>query len=185
MSLQQNQVEQEKPSKKAVSKKDQILSLFMSGITTVEDLALITNTRPSYVGSILQDAGLKPGYFDLYTSTSYPMNIYSKFFSNQLGFKDVEAAENSIMLIDRYYRQFELAKDRAGQHHALLMALTMFNRARWTGKAEEARIFRTWLSKQLEDRAINNEDLSKEDEEAGELEHLPSLSVSNGATNSL
>ena len=26
-----------------------------------------------------------------------------------------------------------MAHDRAGQHHALLMALTMFNRARWTG----------------------------------------------------
>ena len=30
---------------------------------------------------------------------------------------------------------FALAEDRAGQHHALLMALTMFDRARWTNKS--------------------------------------------------
>ena len=36
-----------------VSKKEQILALFMSGINEVEDLALITGSRPSYVGSVL------------------------------------------------------------------------------------------------------------------------------------
>lgn len=42
-----------------------------------------------------------------------------------------------------------IAKDRAGQHHALVMALTMFDRARWTGKTVEADIFRQWLQEQL------------------------------------
>ena len=128
-----------------VNKKDQILALFMSGIVEVEDLAMLTGSRPSYVGSILQEAGVKPGYFDLYTSTSHPMNVYSKFFAGKLGFKDEETARASLELIERLYRQFEFAGDRAGQHHASMMALTMYNRARWTGKTAEAAIFRDWL----------------------------------------
>ena len=133
-----------------VSKRDQILALYLSGIEGVEDLALLTQSRPSYVGSVLQEEGLVEGYFDLYTSTSHPMNVYSKYFAGKLGFKDVDTAERSIAIIDRLYRQFELARDRAGQHHALLMALTMFDRARWTGKADEAEPFRRWLADHLE-----------------------------------
>ena len=129
-----------------VSRKDQVLALFMSGITEVEDLAMITGGRPSYVGSVLQESGLKTGYFDLYTSTSHSMNVYSKFFANKLGFRDVETARASLELIDRLYRQFEFAGDRAGQHHATVMALTMYNRARWTGKTDEADIFSQWLA---------------------------------------
>jgi len=128
-----------------VSRKDQILSLYMSGIREVEDLAMITGARPSYVGSVLQESGQKTGYFDLYTSTSHPMNVYSKFFANRLGFKDEAAARESVETIDLLHRQFELAGDRAGQHHALLMGLTMYDRARWTGKAAEANVFREWL----------------------------------------
>lgn len=145
-----------------ISKKDQILALFMSGIGEVEDLAMITGSRPSYVGSVLQESGLMKGYFDLYTSTAHPMNVYSKFFANKLGFKDEEAARASVEVIDRLYRQFELAKDRAGQHHALAMALTMFDRARWTGKGREADIFRHWLLARL-----NEADLSNEGTDAG------------------
>lgn len=132
-----------------VSKKDQIVALFLSGVTEVEDLALLTGTRPSYVGSTLQDAGLVHDYFDLYTSTSHPMNVYSRFFAGKLGFKDVEAARRSVAVIDELYRRFDVAHDRAGQHHALLMALTMFNRARWTGKQDEADVYRRWLLEQL------------------------------------
>lgn len=131
------------------SKKEQILSLFLSGLGDIGDIAMITGSRPSYVGSVLQDAGLHKGYFDLYTSTAHPMNVYSKFFSGKLGFRDEQAAHESVDLIDRLYRQFEMATDRAGQHHALMMALTMFDRARWTNKAAEAEIFRKWLVEQL------------------------------------
>jgi hypothetical protein len=131
------------------SKKDQILALASAGVNDVADIALMTQTRPSYVGTVLQDAGRNPTYFDLYTSTNRPMNAYSKFFAGQLGFKDVDAARRSVELIDRLYRQFELAADRAGQHHALLMALTMFDRARWTNKAAEAEVFRGWLADRL------------------------------------
>jgi hypothetical protein len=134
---------------KRTSKKDQIISLFTSGIVNVEELAMITGSRPSYVASVLQAAGLMSGYFDLYTTTAHSMNVYSRFFAGRLGYKDEARARESIELIDRYYHQFELVGDRAGQHHALLMAMTMFNRARWTGKAAEAEIFRQWLISRL------------------------------------
>ena len=148
-----------------VSRKDQILSLYMSGITEVEDLAMITGARPSYVGSVLQESGQKAGYFDLYTSTSRPMNVYSKFFADRLGFKDEAAARGSVETIDLLHRQFGLAGDRAGQHHALLMALTMYARARWTGKAAEANIFRDWLLANIDEAVPSDEAVEKEIEE--------------------
>src|ERR1051325_5307150 len=136
------------------SRKDQIISLFLSGMGEVEDIAVITGARPSYVASVLRDAGLHSGYFDLYTSTAHQQNIYSKFFANRLGFKDEETAAESVSLIDRLYRQFEFAGDRAGQHHALAMALTMFDRARWTGKGREAEVFLHWLMARLNEAAL-------------------------------
>jgi hypothetical protein len=115
----------------------------------------------------LQEAGLESGYFDLYTSTARPMNVYSKFFANKLGFKDEAAARESVELIDKFYRQFEFAQDRAGQHHALTMALTMFDRARWTGKGVEAAIFRDWLMARLAEANFSaNED---DDEENAQM----------------
>lgn len=136
---------------KSVSKKDQITSLFTAGIEGVDDLAMITGARPSYVASVLQKAGLITGYFDLYTTSAQPMNVYSRFFAGRLGFKDLPTARQSVELINRLYRQFGVARDRAGQHHALVMALTMFDRARWTGKQTEAEVFRRWLLEQLQD----------------------------------
>lgn len=143
---------EESPGKEAskISKKDQIIELYRAGITEVADLAAITQSRPSYVASVLQDAQGLASYFDLYTSTSQPMNLYSKFFAGKLGFKDVETAKKSVAHIQMLHEQFEKVKDRAGQHHALLMALTMFDRARWTGKTDEANVFRDWLRKQLD-----------------------------------
>ena len=163
-----NQTGRDEQQRRRVSKKDQILSLYMSGMGEVEDLAMITGSRPSYVGSVLQESGMKPGYFDLYTSTAHPMNVYSKFFANKLGFKNEEAARQSVRIIDNLYRQFDLAKDRAGQHHALLMALTMFDRARWTGKAAEAEIFRDWLISRL-----NEADLASDESREAENKALP------------
>jgi hypothetical protein len=142
-----------KPGKR-VSKVDQILGLFLSGIHEVEDLALITHSRPTYVAGVLQDNGLMQGYFDLYTSSAHPMNVYSKFFEKRLGFKDVHTAEMSVAVIDTLYKQFALGEDRAGQHHALLMALTMFDRARWTNKGPEADVFRRWLVARLNEAEL-------------------------------
>ena len=98
------------------------------------------------------------GYFDLYTTTSHPMNVYSKFFAGRLGYRDEATARQSVELIERYYRQFETAGDRAGQHHALMMAMTMFNRARWTRKPREAEIFRRWLLARLAEAKVGIED---------------------------
>jgi hypothetical protein len=170
---------QARRSKAKPSKKDQIVSLFLSGMGEVEDIAVITGSRPSYVASVLQEAGLHSGYFDLYTSTSQPQNIYSKFFAGKLGFKDVETAAESVALIDRLYRQFEFAGDRAGQHHALAMALTMFDRARWTSKGREAGVFLNWLTARLGEAALDLEEASgddfdeRADDGAGEPETLP------------
>jgi len=147
------------------SKKDQIISLFLSGMGEVEDIAIITGSRPSYVGSTLQQAGLVSGYFDLYTSTEHPQNVYSKFFANKLGFKDEVTARESVALIDRLYRQFEFAGDRAGQHHALSMALMIFDRARWTGKAREAEVFLHWLNSRLDEAAAALAEYEGEGEE--------------------
>src|SRR5690348_8926293 len=101
--------EQTKQASQKVSKKDQITSLYLSGITEVEDLAMITKSRPSYVASVLQESELLSGYFDLYTTSAHPMNVYSKFFAKRLGYKDEETARQSVAVIDNYYRQFELA----------------------------------------------------------------------------
>ena len=172
----QAQAGREGQRQKRPSKKDQIISLFLSGMGEVEDIAIITSSRPSYVASVLQDAGLASGYFDLYTSTAHPMNVYSKFFANRLGFKNEEVARESVGVIDQLHRQFELAGDRAGQHHALSMALTMFDRARWTGKGREAEIFRDWLAARLAEASLPDEGAGEEggtEEEGAPPDELP------------
>lgn len=143
--------QEREPQAPQVSKKDQILTLYKAGITEVPDLAMMTLSRSTYVANVLEEAKQLPSYFDLYTSTSKPMNAYSKFFAGKLSFRDVVAAQKSVDLIDKLYRQFGVAGDRAGQHHALLMALTMFDRARWTNKEAEADVFRRWLKERLDE----------------------------------
>jgi hypothetical protein len=122
-----------------------IISLFTSGISAVETIAAISKARPSYVGSVLQKEGLIDNYYDLYTSTAYPMNVYSKHFRGKLGFKDVETARRGVETLESAYQYFAGIADRAGQHHSLEMGLTMLDRARWTGKLPEAEIYRQWL----------------------------------------
>lgn len=138
------------------SKKDMILSLFEDGTTEIETIAAISGAKPSYVGSVLHQAGLIDNYFDLYTSTNYPMNVYSKHFRGKLGFKDVETARRSVRNLEEAYRFFEKNQDRAGQHHTLEMGLTMLDRARWTGKMEEAEIYRLWMVDKLSRPLVDN-----------------------------
>ena len=133
-----------------VTKKEQIVELFTSGVTSIAQVAKITDASLSYVSSVLQDAGLLTGYFDLYTTTANPMNVYSRRFVNKLGFRNEETARRSVQELDAAYQQFELERDRAGQHHTLEMALIMFDRARWTAKPREAQIFRDWLIRHLD-----------------------------------
>jgi hypothetical protein len=58
------------------------------------------------------------------------------------------------------------------------MALTMFDRARWTGKGREAEVFLNWLTARLGEAALDLEEASGEnlgdaDEGAAEPETLP------------
>ena len=128
------------------SKKEQIIALYESGVTDVAQIVRKVAARPSYVAQVLQNAGLITGYFDLYTTTAREQNIYSRFFRNVLSFKTVEAARESVQKIDRLYNYFERLGDRAGQHQAMVLALTGKNRARWSGKAEESQVFSEWLA---------------------------------------
>jgi hypothetical protein len=128
------------------SKKEQIITLYESGLTDIAQIVRKVSARPSYVAQVLQNAGLMTGYFDLYTTTAKEQNVYTRFFRNVLSFKTVAAARESVQKIDRLYNYFERLGDRAGQHQAMVMALTGKNRARWSGKQDESQIFSEWLN---------------------------------------
>jgi hypothetical protein len=128
------------------SKKEQILALYERGMTDIAQIVRRVAARPSYVAQVLQSAGLISGYFDLYTTTAREQNVYSRFFRNVLSFKTTEAARESVQRIDRLYNYFERLGDRAGQHQAMVLALTGKNRARWSGKQEESEVFSEWLA---------------------------------------
>lgn len=129
-----------------LSKKERILALYNQGVSDVADIARRVVARPSYVAQVLQREGLISGYFDLYTTTAREQNVYSRFFRHVLSFKTIEAARESVRKIDRLYNYFERLGDRAGQHQAMVLALTGKNRARWSGKKEESEIFNEWLA---------------------------------------
>jgi hypothetical protein len=114
-------------------------------VTEIEAIAAVSGAKPSYVGSVLHREGLVDNYFDLYTSTGYPMNVYSKHFQGKLGFRDVHTAHRGVRTLENGFQYFSRIQDRAGQHHTLELALTMLDRARWTGKLDEAEVYRQWL----------------------------------------
>jgi hypothetical protein len=128
------------------SKKEQIIALYESGLKDIAQIVRRVSARPSYVAQVLQSAGLMTGYFDLYTTTASEQNVYTRFFRNVLSFKTVAASRESVQKIDRLYNYFERLGDRAGQHQAMVLALTGKNRARWSGKQEESEIFSEWLN---------------------------------------
>jgi hypothetical protein len=128
------------------TQKEQIIELYQSGVTEIAEIVHQLGARPSYVARVLQSAGLLTGYFDLYTSTASDQNFYSRFFRNVLAFKTVEAARGSVRRLDRLYNYFERTGDRAGQHQAMVLALTGKNRARWSGKHDAAKVFGDWLA---------------------------------------
>lgn len=139
--------EEARPSRR--SKKAQILEAYEGGMTDIAQIVRKVGVRPSYVGQVLQAAGLIKGYFDLYSSNSDPdneANVYQRFFRGVLQYKTVEAAEESVRRIDRLYNYFGRLNDRAGQHQAMVIALTGKNRARWSGKHRQSRIFHDWLA---------------------------------------
>ncbi len=165
-----NLFETNEPTEEILSKKAIILSLYNAGTTEIEAIAAISGAKPSYVGSVLHKEGLIDNYFDLYTSTNYPMNVYTKHFRGKLGFRDVLTAQRSIGNLEDSYRYFADQQDRAGQHHTLEMALTMLDRARWTGKLEEAEIYRRWLVGKLSRPLVDNVKAMELANKAGEKE---------------
>jgi hypothetical protein len=128
------------------TKKEQILSLYDSGTRDIAEIVRQVKARPSYVAQVLQSAGHLDGYFDLYTTTGREQNVYTRYFRNVLAFRNPEAARESVARIERLYNYFERLGDRAGQHQAMVLALTGKNRARWSGKLEESQIFSDWLA---------------------------------------
>jgi hypothetical protein len=128
------------------TKKEQILSLYESGTRDIAEIVRQVKARPSYVAQVLQTAGHLDGYFDLYTTTAREQNVYTRYFRNVLAFRNVEAARESVARIERLYNYFERLGDRAGQHQAMVLALTGKNRARWSGKLEESEVFSEWLN---------------------------------------
>jgi hypothetical protein len=128
------------------TKKEQIVSLYVSGTKDIAEIVRRVKARPSYVAQVLQQAGHLDGYFDLYTTTGREQNVYTRYFRNVLHFRNPEAARESVARIDRLYNYFERLGDRAGQHQAMILALTGKNRARWSGKTEESQIFSDWLA---------------------------------------
>jgi hypothetical protein len=132
------------------TKKSQILALHETGITDIQHLAERSHSRPSYVAAVLQNAGLLDGYFDLYTRSAKAMNIYSPLFAGRLGFRTPQIAQASVEYLEEMHERFQNEKDPAGQHHTLIVALTLLDRARWSQKRQEAGIFRDWLVSKLE-----------------------------------
>jgi len=128
------------------TKKELILGLYEQGTTDIAEIVRRVKARPSYVAQVLQQAGHLDGYFDLYTTTGREQNVYTRYFRNVLAFRNPEAARESVQRIDRLYNYFERLGDRAGQHQAMVMALTGKNRARWSGKLEESQVFSEWLA---------------------------------------
>jgi hypothetical protein len=128
------------------TKKEQILGLYERGTKDIAEIVRRAKARPSYVAQVLQQAGHLDGYFDLYTTTGREQNVYTRYFRNVLHFRNPEAARESVQRIDRLYNYFERLGDRAGQHQAMVLALTGKNRARWSGKSEESQVFSEWLA---------------------------------------
>jgi hypothetical protein len=128
------------------TKKELILGLYEQGTTDIAEIVRRVKARPSYVAQVLQHAGHLDGYFDLYTTTGREQNVYTRYFRNVLAFRNPEAARESVQRIDRLYNYFERLGDRAGQHQAMVLALTGKNRARWSGKLEESEVFSEWLA---------------------------------------
>lgn len=130
------------------TKKERILALDEEGLS-VEQIAEMLQTTPSYVVNVLTDAGRYVGYTDLYVTTA-AQTSYAKMLRGVLRFKDVASARASVERIDAIYHEFERLRDHRGMHQAQVTALIGKNRAEGIGKYEEAQVFADWLKEHLE-----------------------------------
>src|SRR5258708_3696335 len=130
-----------------ITKKDLALSLHSAG-RTVEEIAKVLESHPSYIANVLAASGKPPDYSDLYVSST-AQNGHARQFRGVLRFRNLSAAKESVARIDRMYRGFVANGDRRGQHQAQVMALTGKNRAEGIGKFAEAQLFAQWLMSHL------------------------------------
>ena len=130
-----------------ITKKDLALSLHSAG-RTVQEIARVLESHPSYIANVLAAAGKAPDYNDLYVSSS-ALDGYARQFRGVLRFRNMDAARESVARIDRMYHEFSVTGDRRGQHQAQVLALTGKNRAEGIGKYAEAKLFANWLMDHL------------------------------------
>ncbi|MGA2610734.1 MAG: DUF4385 family protein [Terriglobia bacterium] len=70
-------------------------------------------TSPSYIASVLREAGKNVEYHDRFTAP--PMEEpYASRLRNLLQFHDFESAEASLRKLDEVYREYRKASDRIG-----------------------------------------------------------------------
>ncbi len=129
---------------------DQIRALYRSGMTSEEDLAFITDSNRSAVEEALRDVRNDPAASD----------FFAEFDLTSLGLRGVGSAKAAVGALDERYRTAREESNRAGQHTAMMMALTLFNQARWTGRNEEASLFRIWLMDRLVTSALIEEQVA-------------------------
>lgn len=136
------------------SKKERILSMWSTidssaGSTQriIESIAEKVGSRPTYVAQVLRQAGHAVCYFDLYTSNEEDQNVHTSALKGVLSFKSIGHAASSVARMDELFQHYGRTGDRAGQHAVMTLALTGMNRARWSGKPEESKVFRRWLEK--------------------------------------
>jgi hypothetical protein len=71
------------------------------------------HTSPSYIASVLREAGKKVEYYDRFATPSME-EPYASRLRNLLQFHDFKSAEASLRKLDEVYREYRQASDRIG-----------------------------------------------------------------------
>jgi phytoene dehydrogenase-like protein len=71
------------------------------------------HTSPSYIASVLREAGKTVDYVDRFATPAMP-EPYASRLRHVLEFHDLASAEASLRKIDEIYREYRDASDRAG-----------------------------------------------------------------------
>jgi hypothetical protein len=72
-----------------------------------------TKSSPSYIASVLREAGKNVEYYDRFATPSME-EPYASRLRNLLQFHDLESAEASLRTLDEVYREYREASDRIG-----------------------------------------------------------------------
>lgn len=98
---------------------------------------------PHYAGEEIKK---QTRYIDLYPGITD--EAYRRFFKHVADIGSVEGAQKSVERIKQLYTYFETIGDRAGQHNAVVIALSAYHRAYFAGKRNIAIMYSnyiTWL----------------------------------------